>query len=297
MTLMSDQEWIQAMKLINIYKEYLKLFQKNNISDMSLKLLLCDFYKLDSLTAFVMAFEDEYPELTNKQKRILNKVLNGYPVQYALKKADFYNQEFYVNKHTLIPRPETEELVMYTIKKMQELFNINEKLDYVDLGCGSGNILISIEKNSGYNFNSVTGVDISFLTLQATKKNKKYKGSAAFLKKCDMISFLKKTPQKFNILTSNPPYISKVHDVDESVKKYEPKRALFVNPSYYYYEQIISLLPKVMKDKFVASFEIGYDLKEILESILKRTQFNTKIKYDFIKDIYGNDRILIIYSI
>ena len=112
-----------------------------------------------------------------------------------------------------------------------------------------------------------------------------------------MISFLQKTTQKFNILTSNPPYISRIDDVDESVKKYEPKRALFINPSYYYYEEIIKLLPKVMADKFVASFEIGYDLKEILESILKRTKFNIKIKYDFIKDIYGNDRILLIYSI
>ena len=285
------------MKLINIYKKYLKLFQKNNISDMSLKLLLCDLYKIDSITSFIMNFPEEYPELNKKQIKIIHKVLNGYPVQYALKKADFNNLEFYVNKHTLIPRPETEELVIYTIKKAQQVFDPKEKLDYVDLGCGSGNILISIEKNAGFAWNSVTGVDISFLTLQATRKNKKYLGSAANLVKNDMISFLKKTTQKFDILTSNPPYISKVEDVDESVKKYEPKKALYINPSYYYYEEIINLLPKVMKEKFVASFEIGYDLKEILEDILKRTKFNIKIKYEFIKDIYGNDRILLIYSV
>jgi release factor glutamine methyltransferase len=284
------------MKLINIYKENLKLFQKNNISDMSLKLLLSDFYNIGSLTDFILNFENDYPELTKKQKKILNKVLQGYPVQYALKKADFNNLEFYVNKHTLIPRPETEELVFYTNKKAQEIFSTNNKLDYVDLGCGSGNILISIEKYAGFEFNSVTGIDISSRTLKVTKKNKKYLGSAAILKKNDMIKYLKKTKQKFDILTSNPPYISKIVDVDESVKKYEPKRALFVNPSYYYYEQIINLLPKVMKEKFVASFEIGYDLKEILESILKSIKFNTKIKYEFIKDIYDNDRILLIYS-
>ena len=296
MTLMLDQEWIQAMKLINIYKKYLKLFQQNNISDMSLKLLLCDFYGIDSITSFIMKFPDEMPELTKKQIKILNKVLQGYPVQYALGKVDFSNLEFYVNKHTLIPRPETEELVLYTIKKAQEIFNVKEKLNYVDLGCGSGNIMISIEKNAGFAWNSVEGVDISYFTLKTTMKNVKYLGSAAILHKKDMISYLQKTTQKFNILTSNPPYISRIDDVDESVKKYEPKRALFVNPSYYYYEEIIKLLPKVMAEKFVASFEIGYDLKEILESILKRTEFNIKIKYDFIKDIYGNDRILLIYS-
>ena len=263
---------------------------------MSLKLLLSDFYNIGSLTDFILNFENDYHELTKKQKKLLNKVLQGYPVQYALKKADFNNLEFYVNKHTLIPRPETEELVFYTNKKAQEIFSPNNKLDYVDLGCGSGNILISIEKYAGFEFNSVTGVDISSRTLKVTKKNKKYLGSAAILKKMDMIKYLKKTKQKFDILTSNPPYISKIVDVDESVKKYEPKRALFVNPSYYYYEQIIYLLPKVMKEKFVASFEIGYDLKEILESILKSTKFNTKIKYEFIKDIYDNDRILLIYS-
>lgn len=285
------------MKLINVYKKYLKLFQQNNISDMSLKLLLCDFYGIDSITSFIMKFADEVPELTNKQIKILNKVLHGYPVQYTLGKVDFSNLEFYVNKHTLIPRPETEELVLYTIKKAQEVFDISEKLNYVDLGCGSGNIMISIEKNAGFAWNSVEGVDISYFTLKTTKKNVKYLGSAAILHKKDMISFLQKTTQKFNILTSNPPYISRIEDVDESVKKYEPKRALFVNPSYYYYEEIIKLLPKVMTDKFVASFEIGYDLKEILKSILKRTKFNIKIKYDFIKDIYGNDRILLIYSV
>lgn len=284
------------MKLINIYKKYLKLFQENNISDMSLKILLCDFYKIDSITSFIMNFAEDYPELTRKQKKILHRVLHGYPVQYALNKADFHNLEFYVNKHTLIPRPETEELVIYTIKKVREIFDAKEKLDYVDLGCGSGNILISIEKNAGFTWNSITGVDISFFTLNATRKNKKYLGSAANLVRKDMISFLKNTKQKFNILTSNPPYISKIQDVDESVKKYEPKRALFINPSYYYYEEIIKLLPKVMADKFVASFEIGYDLKEILVDILKRTHFNIKIKYEFIKDIYGNDRILLIYS-
>ena len=85
------------MKLINIYKENLKLFQKNNISDMSLKLLLSDFYNIGSLTDFILNFENDYPELTKKQKKILNKVLQGYPVQYALKKADFNNLEFYVN--------------------------------------------------------------------------------------------------------------------------------------------------------------------------------------------------------
>ena len=243
-----------------------------------------------------MKFPDEMPELTKKQIKILNKVLHGYPVQYALGKVDFSNLEFHVNKHTLIPRPETEELVLCTIKKAQETFNVKEKLNYVDLGCGSGNIMISIEKNAGFAWNSVEGVDISYFTLKTTKKNVKYLGSAAILHKKDMISYLQKTTRKFNILTSNPPYISRIDDVDESVKKYEPKRALFVNPSYYYYEEIIKLLPKVMADKFVASFEIGYDLKEILESILKRTEFNIKIKYDFIKDIYGNDRILLIYS-
>lgn len=284
------------MKLINIYKKYLTEFQKNNISDLSLKLLLCEFYKIDSPTSFILNHEEDYPDLTKKQLKILNKVKNGYPVQYALEKANFYNSEFFVSKHTLIPRPETEELVLETIKKAKTIFEPEEPLDYVDLGCGSGNILISIEKCSGLNFNSITGVDISPLTLLTTKKNKKYLGSAAILKKKDMISFLKNSNKKFNIITCNPPYISKVKDVEENVLNYEPKKALFVNPSYYYYEEIIKLLPKVTKDKFIVAFEIGYDLKEILESILKRTTFNIKIKYDFLKDIFGNDRILLIYS-
>ena len=196
----------------------------------------------------------------------------------------------------LIPRPETEELVLYTIKKAQEIFVPTESLDLIDLGCGSGNILMSIEKNAGFKWKSVTGIDNSFFALQVTRKNKKYLGSAAILKRCDMIKYLKITKQKYNILVSNPPYISKKEDVEENVKKFEPKNALYANPSYYFYENIIRQLPFVMKKDFVAAFEIGYDLKEILESILKSTKFNIKIKYDFIKDIYDNDRILLIYT-
>lgn len=294
---MLDQEWLQTMKLINIYKNYLKDFQENNISDLSLKLLLCEFYEINDLTSFILSYDKEFPELTQKQLKILRKVQNGYPVQYVLGKTTFYNSEFYVNKHTLIPRPETEEVVYHTIKKAQEIFNSEEKINYVDLGCGSGNILISVEKNSNLNFNKIYGVDISIPTLLVTAKNKKYLGSAAILKRQDMISFLKSSKEKFNIITSNPPYISKVEDVESNVLNYEPKRALFINPSYYYYEEIIKLLPKVVDDKFVAAFEIGYDLREILESILKNTVFNIKIRYEFIKDMYSNDRILLIYSI
>lgn len=284
------------MKLINLYKNYLIEFQKNNISDTSLKILLCEFYHYDSFTSFVLHYEDEVEPLNSKQISILNKVLQGFPVQYAIKNTEFYNMKFYVNKNVLIPRPETEEVVFNTIKTMQKVFDHSKELNYVDLGLGSGNILLSIEKNSGFKFNKLIGVDISLKALLVARKNKKYWGSAAILKKKDMIKFLKNTKEKFDIISANPPYISNHDEVDDNVNKYEPHKALYIEPAHYYYEEIIKLIPKVMNEKFVVSFEIGYDLKEILESVLKNTKFHTKINYEFIKDMYGNDRILIIHS-
>ena len=281
-----------------LLKEQMKRAATLGKEETAVKLLILELSGKDGATFLADIKQEIDKDLEDRLIEAIDEYLiKGRPVQHIIGYSYFYGYKMKVSEEVLIPRPETEELVIYTIKKAQQVFDPKEKLDYVDLGCGSGNILISIEKNAGFAWNSVTGVDISFLTLQATRKNKKYLGSAANLVKNDMISFLKKTTQKFDILTSNPPYISKVEDVDESVKKYEPKKALYVNPSYYYYEEIIKLLPKVMKEKFVASFEIGYDLKEILEDILKRTKFNIKIKYEFIKDIYGNDRILLIYSV
>lgn len=285
------------MKLIDIYKKYLIEFQKNNVSDLSLKLLLCDIYNISSLSDFILNYDKDFEDLTRRQKRRIKRVLNGYPVQYEIGKTYFYNMELFVNKSVLIPRNETEELVYNTIIKMNKLFSINEELSLLDLGCGSGNIFLSIEKNTSFTYKKIVAIDKSLRALLVAKKNIKKYSSAAILRRNDMINYVLNTKNKFDILVCNPPYISKKYEVDSNVLNNEPSLALFSEPSYIYYEKIIESIPIIMNQKFIVAFEIGYDQKEIVDNILKKQSFYDKIEYNFIKDIYGKDRILLINSI
>ena len=113
-------------------------------------------------------------EITNKDykkyQKIEKKLNQGLPIQYILKKAYFYNKEYYVNKNVLIPRPETEVLVEKTNNLIKKEFK-NQKINILDIGTGSGIIAIALYKlNNSY---SITATDISKKALKVAKKNQK----------------------------------------------------------------------------------------------------------------------------
>ena len=111
-----------------------------------------------------------------------------------------------------------------------------------------------------------------------------------------MIKFLNNN-SNFNVVYANPPYISKKYEVDKSVLNYEPKNALFISPSYYYYEKIIENRGLFLNKKYIMVFEIGYDQKNILEGFLKNVLDFKKEKYEFYKDLDNRDRILVVESL
>lgn len=284
------------MKIIDQYKEYLLKAQKNDISEYSLKTIFCNIYNFDSFTTLILNFNEEAKTFSKKELKLMDKLLSGFPVQYLFKKADFYGLTLYVNKNVLIPRSETEELVENIIKKSQEVLKKVNNLNMLDLCCGSGNICFALEKNLYKKFENIICVDNSNKALNIAKKNKKYLDSAAKLIKKDYKKFIGKNDIKFNIFTCNPPYISKVDEIDKSVIENEPSNALITYPSYSFYEHILVNLYKIVASTFVVGFEIGYDQKDILEGILKKQTYFNEIQYEFIKDMYGKDRILIINS-
>ena len=233
--------------------------------------------------------------MTKKDEKSILKVLSGTPVYYVTKEADFYNFKFNVNKNVLIPRPETELVVEEGVKEIKKYFSSADFLKIVDLGCGCGNIGIVVDKLI-LNKKETFCIDNSYFALNLAKKNaKKYNSNIKFVLS-DLKKFVKKE-KNINVVFSNPPYISKVKDVSKEVLDFEPSKALFVNPSYFYYEFLILNRKSFVADKYIMIFEINYDQKNILEGLLKNVLDFKNEEYIFKKDYNNLDRILIVKSL
>ena len=201
----------------------------------------------------------------NKLKEGIERLQNGEPVQYIVGNVNFYGNEIKVNKNVLIPRFETEELVEYTISYIKKMFK--EKINIIDLGTGSGCIAITLKKKINSN---VSAIDISKEALEVAKENaKKNKVEIDFIQN-DMLDNIS---NKFDVIISNPPYISKNEEIQDIVRKNEPSLALYAdNEGLYYYEKIIKQAKKNLKEKFIIAFEIK--TKEGSNPCRKKTFWN-----------------------
>ncbi len=158
---------------------------------------------------------------------ILADLAASRPVQYILGKTDFYGLELEVGEGTLIPRPETEELVRWIITNCE---NISDKLNILDIGTGSGAIAIALAKNIAGA--SVTGIDISPDAMKFARRNNETTGAGVILKEADILDPGLELGQ-FDIIVSNPPYIpaSQRMEMAANVAEYEPQVALFAPDS------------------------------------------------------------------
>lgn len=174
----------------------------------------------------------------------------GIPVQYIVGNVDFYGYNFLVNNNVLIPRFETEELVDRTIKYVQKYFDSSVRI--VDLGCGSGCISVTLSKELGV---SVDAVDISIDALEVARRNCiKNNASINFY----LGNMLEPLHQKYDVIISNPPYISYDEEIDDVVKNNEPSMALYADDDgLYFYREILKNCSKYLNDKFMIAFEIG----------------------------------------
>ena len=149
----------------------------------------------------------------------LERLKNGEPVQYIVGNVDFYGYILNVNKNTLIPRFETEELVSRTIKYINKYFN--KKVDILDIGTGSGSIAITLKDKV---LSNVDAVDISSDALVVAKENaKKYNLDINFY----VSDVFSNVNRKFDVIISNPPYIDpddKIEDIVYNMHKASPKK-------------------------------------------------------------------------
>ena len=173
------------------------------------------------------------------------KLKDGYPIQYLIGYVDFYGYRINITPDVLIPRYETEYLVEKTIKYSEKLF-ANKNVKVLDLGTGSGSIAISMAKNIN---SDVTAVDISQEALDVAKNNAILNNVEINFINSDMLD---KVEGKFDVIISNPPYISKDENIMEIVDKYEPHLALYAeDDGLYFYKNILDNIKDYLNDKFL----------------------------------------------
>lgn len=222
---------------------------------------------------------------SEKLEEGIEKLKRGEPVQYIVGNTDFYGNFIKVNKSVLIPRFETEELVEKTISYINQMFK--GKVKIADLGTGSGCIAITLKKEIDCD---VDAVDISSDALKVAKENALNNNVEINFYVGDMLNPLS---DKYDVIISNPPYISYDMEIMDNVKKNEPHIALYANNNgLYYYEEILKNINRYLKSPFFVAFEIGYEQGN--DIILLVNKYLPKSKVVIEKDMQGKDRFAFI---
>ncbi len=217
----------------------------------------------------------------NILSQILQRRLDGEPIAYIIGVKEFWGMDFKVTKDTLIPRPETELI----IEKSLELFPKDSNMEILDLGTGTGCILISLLSEFA-NAKGI-GVDISSKAIELATQNAK--GRVEFIQ-CNW--FEKIGEKKFDLIVSNPPYISRAETLIKSVEQYEPHSALFAEDNgYECYETIAKDLKKHLKKNGRAIFEFGHGQASTISKIFSSNGF---IINEICKDLAGIQRCIIV---
>ena len=243
--------------------------------------ILCDFFLQYSRFEVSMALDTivSAKNITAFDMALL-RLKKQEPIQYILGCTAFYGLTFKVNEHTLIPRPETEELVDWVLSNLHDQ---DSMLDILDIGTGSGCIAISLAKNIPTA--RVSGLDISEKALEVAQENA--------VKNQVLVSFCKKDilettalKNKYDVMVSNPPYVRQLEKkaMNANVLDYEPGVALFVpnEDPLLFYRKIAQLAMVSLQTRGWLYFEINEYLSKEMDVLLKDIGFaNIEIKKDF----------------
>jgi len=278
------------------YREVIRSFEnslaENDQNSNVVKVLLYHLVEIEPHELY-MKMNDVMEEPLIQQLQLkIDLYLQGVPVQYINGVETFFAREFIVNQDVLIPRYETEELVEQILYRIDDYFQDEDIIDVVDVGTGCGAIAISLDLEEKRT--KVFATDISSQALEIAKQNnKELQANVSFIQG-DMLEPLIEKNMKFDIFVSNPPYIPKQQEIQNVVKDNEPHIALFGGEDgLYFYRKIFKDVSKLLKDKALLAFEIGYDQKEDLEREVRKYFIDDD--FEIIKDMNGKDRMLFIY--
>lgn len=241
-----------------------------------------------SQTDFILNTREITDEELCQIDKIVKRRTGGEPLQYILGETEFMGLLFKVDKHTLIPRADTETLVQSVAEKIQ-----NEKVALLDIGTGSGCVGVSIAKFCD-NVRA-TLLDISEGALKKAAENAKLNDVKVDLIRCDIMH--DSVDKLFDVVVSNPPYINSdvVPTLDSTVKDYEPITALDGGfDGLTFYRRITFLAKeKILKKGGLLAYEIGFDQGKSVLTIMENAGFEN---VSLIKDLCGNDRVVLGYK-
>ena len=275
------------MNTLELLNSGSKTLKKNKIETHQLdsELVLSNLLKKQRENLLINLNEKVSKNIIDNFKSLIARRAHREPLAYILKKKEFWSKDFFVDRNTLIPRPETELMV----EKIVNIFK-KRKLNILDIGTGTGCILLSILselKNS-----NGMGIDVSQKAVQIAIKNSikhKLKHKAKFYRK----NINKLYGYKFDLIVSNPPYIKKkdIKNLDDDIKKFEPKLALDGgNDGLDVIKKVIYKSRSILKLNGMLALEIGNEqYKKVSEILIKK---NFRIEHN-IKDYRDNIRCII----
>lgn len=215
----------------------------------------------------------------------------GEPVQYIIGYEEFYGRSFMVNKEVLIPRPETEELVLGTLERIRKQFGDEQVVELVDVGTGSGAIAVTLKLERPDL--EVTASDIAVESLQVARRNAEVLGAEVEFVHGDLLQPFIQSERKFDVIISNPPYIPirDAEDMSIVVTDHEPHRALFAGEDGLdLYRRFMEELPLVVKNRALIGFEIGAGQSGAVRQLLVETFPEAAV--EIVYDINGKDRMV-----
>ena len=276
------------MNIENILNKGIDILQKNKIANPQLdsEILLSNSIKRDKKHIILNPKEILNSEQLEKFNSLIERRKKGEPIAYLINKKEFWKDEFFVNKDVLIPRPDSELIIEQVLK----IYSKDVQLQVLDIGTGSGCILLSILKERS-NFYG-TGIDISKKSINVSKFNAKQ------LNLTNRVKFFHSSVDNFNngkydIVVSNPPYIEQLSlkYLEKDVVNFEPKLALSGGfDGFSKIRKVINKASILIKKNGKFILEIGFNQKNKVIKILKEEGFYVN---KAIKDYGNNDRCII----
>jgi len=275
------------MNIENTLNEGIKILKKNKISNPQLdsEILLSNSIKRNKKYIILNPKELLKSEQLKKFNDLIERRKKGEPIAYLINKKEFWKDEFFVNKDVLIPRPDTELIIEQVLKT----YSKESQFQILDIGTGSGCILLSILKERP-NFYG-TGIDISKKSINVSKFNAKQ------LNLKNRVKFFHSSVDnfkigKYDIIVSNPPYIEflSLKYLEKDIVNFEPKLALNGGlDGSSKIRNVINKAKNLIKKNGKFILEIGFNQKNKVKKILKKEGFYVNRT---IKDYGNNDRCI-----
>jgi release factor glutamine methyltransferase len=280
-------------KVRDLLKQARVILKENSQSQtyaLDADILLAHILNCERKDLFLLHEHSVTNTLAQKYMELIERRKNDEPIAYIVGHKEFWGMDFQVNDSTLIPRPDTETIIESVLQHFQDA---NSNYNILDLGTGSGCLIITLAKlfpNSTY-----TAVDLNIKALKTAQKN------ATNLLNNNNINFIesnwfeKLKNKKYDIIVANPPYIDPNTTLDKTVQYYEPHKALFAeNNGLADYQTIALQMKDFLSGKGLAFFEIGIDQAPLVADIFTKNGFRV---IEIRNDLSNIPRVLVVGNI